>query len=70
MDSYLRMMEPLRTEIRLLSLEMRHINANLMEVVRLASCEEEPETPRTLMGDISIRGGVLLRIKVFPGLGS
>ena len=27
-DSYLRMMEPPRTEIRLLSLEMRHIAAN------------------------------------------
>ena len=36
-DSYLRMMEPLRTEIRLLSLEMRHIAAGDEDVRLLTS---------------------------------
>ena len=36
-DSYLRMMEPLRTEIRLLSLELRHIAAGDEDVRLLTS---------------------------------
>ena len=36
-DSYLRMMEPLRTEIRLLFLEMRHIAADDEDVRLLTS---------------------------------